>query len=180
MQKCEEYLWRSSHKHNIIWNSHWMVSLLICTHILVSNSDAQFSDSVNCKIYGRGQQGVPHQMVLPHCAAVVHHAGAGTTARCLFHGVPMLLIPLLRWFDQPAIAEAVQQLGVGITLDLTSCLVRVFSFSKYIDYLLMCQVRIDVHVHLVFTHNFLLFATNYALYLHHFIVPRLVWRVTAW
>lgn len=36
---------------------------------------------------------VPHALVLPRCAAVVHHGGAGTTQTVLSAGVPSVVIP---------------------------------------------------------------------------------------
>lgn len=36
---------------------------------------------------------VPQSLVLPHCAAVVHHAGAGTTFGALAHALPAVALP---------------------------------------------------------------------------------------
>jgi MGT family glycosyltransferase len=36
---------------------------------------------------------VPQAQVLPHCAAAVHHAGAGTMLGVLAHGLPSLALP---------------------------------------------------------------------------------------
>jgi UDP:flavonoid glycosyltransferase YjiC (YdhE family) len=36
---------------------------------------------------------VPQSVVLPHCSAVICHAGAGSAIGALAHGLPMLLIP---------------------------------------------------------------------------------------
>lgn len=53
----------------------------------------------------------PFSLIYPHCAAVIHHGGIGTTAQALRAGVPMLLAP---WgFDQFFIADQVAQLGAG-------------------------------------------------------------------
>lgn len=35
----------------------------------------------------------PYSDVFPCCAAVIHHGGIGTTAQCLRHGIPSLLVP---------------------------------------------------------------------------------------
>ena len=48
-------------------------------------------------LYGGGD--VPHQLLLPYCAAVLHHAGSGTTAAALQCGTPQVSCPL--HFDQP-------------------------------------------------------------------------------
>jgi UDP:flavonoid glycosyltransferase YjiC (YdhE family) len=55
-----------------------------------------------------------HDQLLPTCAAVVTHAGLGTTLRALAHGVPLLMLPLGR--DQHFNATRVTELGAGITL----------------------------------------------------------------
>lgn len=41
----------------------------------------------------RVEQFVPQAMLLPHCAAVVHHAGSGTMLGALAHRLPQLAIP---------------------------------------------------------------------------------------
>lgn len=43
-------------------------------------------------------RGAPHEALLPRCAAVMHHGGAGTTAAALRAGTPQLVCPL--HFDQ--------------------------------------------------------------------------------
>ena len=58
---------------------------------------------------------VRHAAVLPHADLVITHAGLGTVAAALAHGVRLLCLPLDR--DQPANARAVDRLGRGATLD---------------------------------------------------------------
>jgi hypothetical protein len=58
---------------------------------------------------------VAMEALLPTCAAVVHHGGAGTTFSALVAGVPQLVLPHAG--DQYANAEAVHGRGVGITVD---------------------------------------------------------------
>jgi UDP:flavonoid glycosyltransferase YjiC (YdhE family) len=53
----------------------------------------------------------PHEWLFPRVAAVVHHAGAGTTAAGLRHGIPAVPVPLLA--DQPFWAARLRQLGVA-------------------------------------------------------------------
>ncbi|HET6425383.1 MAG TPA: nucleotide disphospho-sugar-binding domain-containing protein [Planctomycetaceae bacterium] len=53
----------------------------------------------------------PFSQLFPLCAAVVHHGGIGTTARCLQAGAPQLIAPFA--FDQRDNAARVQRLGVG-------------------------------------------------------------------
>ena len=58
----------------------------------------------------------PHAYLFPRCVLVVHHGGAGTTARALACGVPSLIVPVLRWSDQMLWGELVERRGVGIVL----------------------------------------------------------------
>lgn len=53
----------------------------------------------------------PHKLVFPRCAAVVHHAGAGTTHTTLRAGVPSIAIPHVS--DQFGWAEELRRLGVA-------------------------------------------------------------------
>jgi sterol 3beta-glucosyltransferase len=54
---------------------------------------------------------LPHDWLFPRMAAVVHHAGAGTTAAGLRAGVPALPVPVL--VDQPFWAQRLHSLGVA-------------------------------------------------------------------
>jgi UDP:flavonoid glycosyltransferase YjiC (YdhE family) len=56
-------------------------------------------------------QRTPHTVVFPRCAAVVHHAGAGTTHTTLRAGVPSVPVPHVS--DQFAWSEELQRLGVA-------------------------------------------------------------------
>jgi UDP:flavonoid glycosyltransferase YjiC (YdhE family) len=60
-----------------------------------------------------------HSALLPHVAAVVTHAGHGTLAAALAHGLPVVTIPNLA-ADQPALAARTAELGAGIQLDETA------------------------------------------------------------
>ncbi|MEU8117663.1 nucleotide disphospho-sugar-binding domain-containing protein [Spirillospora sp. NPDC049024] len=59
---------------------------------------------------------VPHAEVLPHAAAVVTHAGHGTVAAALAHGVPIVALPNPA-ADQPVLARRTAESGAGIALD---------------------------------------------------------------
>ena len=59
---------------------------------------------------------LPHVQVLPHAAVTVTHAGHGTVAASLMHGVPLVCLPNPA-ADQPALAARVQALGAGRALD---------------------------------------------------------------
>jgi UDP:flavonoid glycosyltransferase YjiC (YdhE family) len=54
---------------------------------------------------------VPHDWLFPQVAAVVHHAGAGTTAAGLRAGVPAVAVPVLT--DQPFWAHRLAALGAA-------------------------------------------------------------------
>jgi UDP:flavonoid glycosyltransferase YjiC (YdhE family) len=54
---------------------------------------------------------VPHDWLFPRTAAVVHHAGAGTTGAGLRAGVPTVTVPFFA--DQPFWAQRVVELGAG-------------------------------------------------------------------
>ena len=54
---------------------------------------------------------VPMGQLLPHCAAMVHHGGIGTTAQGLAAGTPQLIMPMA--FDQPDNAMRAVRLGSG-------------------------------------------------------------------
>jgi hypothetical protein len=58
---------------------------------------------------------VSHDVLLPHCAALLHHGGAGTVAAALRCATPQLICPF--HFDQRQWAERVQWLGCGAQLD---------------------------------------------------------------
>jgi sterol 3beta-glucosyltransferase len=53
----------------------------------------------------------PHDWLLPRTAAVVHHAGAGTTGAAARAGIPAVPVPVLA--DQPFWADRVHRLGVA-------------------------------------------------------------------
>ena len=53
----------------------------------------------------------PFSMLLPRCAALVHHGGIGTCAQALAAGVPQVAVPIAH--DQPDNARRLQRLGVA-------------------------------------------------------------------
>lgn len=58
----------------------------------------------------------PHAALLPHVDVMVTHAGLGSVAAALHHGVPLVCTPISR--DQPLNAARVASLGAGIALDV--------------------------------------------------------------
>lgn len=59
---------------------------------------------------------VPHAEVLPGVAVAVNHAGHGSIALALAHGVPLVCLPN-PGADQPPLAARVAALGAGLALD---------------------------------------------------------------
>lgn len=77
-------------------------------------SESHHSHSQHVKLVGA----VNYATVFPHCRAVVHHGGAGTTAAALRAGIPMVLL----WdvADQPFWAAQVIRMEVGRARRLSS------------------------------------------------------------
>ncbi len=57
---------------------------------------------------------VPLGQWLPHCRAIIHHGGIGTTSRAINAGVPQLIRPMA--FDQFDNAARVERFGMGMCL----------------------------------------------------------------
>lgn len=68
-----------------------------------------------CRAYGGWlylyPRAVPHQLLLPRCALLLHHGGSGTTAAALQCGTPQLLCPLQ--FDQHYWAERLAYMALS-------------------------------------------------------------------
>jgi len=58
-----------------------------------------------------GIRSAPHEVLLPRCAVVVHHGGAGTTAAAVRAGVPQVVVPHAA--DQPYWGRRMADLGVA-------------------------------------------------------------------
>jgi MGT family glycosyltransferase len=58
---------------------------------------------------------IPHAEAISRAMLVVAHAGHGTTMEALCRGVPVVCVPGIGR-DQPAIAQRVAELGLGIAL----------------------------------------------------------------
>jgi UDP:flavonoid glycosyltransferase YjiC (YdhE family) len=61
------------------------------------------------------QRFVPQEDLLPHCAAVVSHAGSGTFLGAAAHGLPQVCVP--QGADQFLNAEACARAGAGLSID---------------------------------------------------------------
>ena len=73
---------------------------------------SELSETYNGRVFVWDE--APHDYVFPHAYFVIHHGGAGTTARALSCGIAMIIIPVLRWADQSLYGELVETLGVGV------------------------------------------------------------------
>lgn len=58
-----------------------------------------------------GVRDVPHDRLLPHVSAAVHHGGAGTTHAALLAGVPQFAVPHIA--DQPYWGRRIHEEGLG-------------------------------------------------------------------
>ena len=58
---------------------------------------------------------IPQSLLLPHCDAVVSHAGYGTVMGSLANGLPSVLIPISA--DQPMHASRCAAIGASLSLD---------------------------------------------------------------
>jgi len=56
----------------------------------------------------------PFATLFPHCQAIVHQCGIGTTSQALSAGKPQILIPFAH--DQPDNANRVKKLGIGLVV----------------------------------------------------------------
>ena len=79
----------------------------------------------------------PLLQLLPHCAAIIHHGGIGTTAKGLAAGCPQLIIP--HAWDQLDNALRVERLGAGRRLSRQSA--SASSVSAALDKVLQPQTH---------------------------------------
>jgi UDP:flavonoid glycosyltransferase YjiC (YdhE family) len=59
---------------------------------------------------------VDHGSLLPQTDLVIGHGGHSTTLKALAHGVPVMVLPLNPFSDQPLIARVIEESGVGMSL----------------------------------------------------------------
>ncbi|MBA3668986.1 MAG: glycosyltransferase family 1 protein [Sphingomonas sp.] len=57
---------------------------------------------------------VPHSLLFPHAAVIVHHGGVGTTGQALRAGKPQLIVPHMG--DQSDHARRIERMGLGLSL----------------------------------------------------------------
>lgn len=73
-----------------------------------SNGYPEGSHQDNCYFIGRH----PHLQLFKHCAAVVHHGGAGTTQTATMAGLPSIVVPFMD--EQLFWARQLQHLGLAL------------------------------------------------------------------
>nr|WP_281380892.1 nucleotide disphospho-sugar-binding domain-containing protein [Nocardioides panaciterrulae] len=56
---------------------------------------------------------VPHAEVMPAMSLVVGHGGHGTTMQALAHDLPVLVMPMHPFLDQPMVGASVAAAGAG-------------------------------------------------------------------
>jgi UDP:flavonoid glycosyltransferase YjiC (YdhE family) len=56
---------------------------------------------------------VPHGELMPRVSLVVTHGGHGTTMRALAHDLPVVVMPMHQFVDQPMVGRSVEQAGAG-------------------------------------------------------------------
>ena len=102
---------------------------LICSRlghdgILLSTHPGNFPSDLPPNV--RSATYMPLRSLLPHCGAIVHHGGIGTTSQAFAAAVPQIIRPMA--FDQFDNATRVQENGCGVWLRresaLQSCLER--------------------------------------------------------
>jgi UDP:flavonoid glycosyltransferase YjiC (YdhE family) len=69
------------------------------------------ADLDTCDNLFRIEKPIPHYHIFPHCSAIIHHGGAGTTHSAARSGKPQLVVPLL--LDQFYWGYRVKETGIG-------------------------------------------------------------------
>jgi UDP:flavonoid glycosyltransferase YjiC (YdhE family) len=89
---------------NVLANTNYRVI------VTLSDPDSQYERLPMLK-NGYIARYVAHSLVLRSAILVICHAGYGTVAKSMYHGVPMVLIPWAR--DQPGVAARASALGIA-------------------------------------------------------------------
>lgn len=85
------------------------VALAGCRAIIQTSSTRYAAGSRNDQVYFIGRH--PHQPLFKHCAAIVHHGGAGTTHAATRSGCPSVVVPFMD--EQLFWARQLQALGLA-------------------------------------------------------------------
>lgn len=83
-----------------------------CRAIFATKFPGQLPAELPAGIHVAGYS--PFGLLLPRCAAIIHHGGIGTTSQAFAAGTPQLIMPMAH--DQPDNALRVRRLGVGDSL----------------------------------------------------------------
>ncbi|MET9520657.1 activator-dependent family glycosyltransferase [Streptomyces sp. NPDC002994] len=83
--------------------------------IVATLDTAQLPDAAGLPDNVRVVDFVPLDVLLPSCAAIVHHGGAGTCFTATVHGVPQIVVASL--WDAPLKGLQLAEAGAGIALD---------------------------------------------------------------
>jgi UDP:flavonoid glycosyltransferase YjiC (YdhE family) len=62
------------------------------------------------------EQYIPQTLILPHCEAIIFHGGYNSLLAALWHGLPMVVMPL-EGGDQFPTAQRCAELGIGILVE---------------------------------------------------------------
>ncbi|MER6912292.1 activator-dependent family glycosyltransferase [Streptomyces sp. NPDC000594] len=82
--------------------------------IVATLDTAQLPEAAGLPANVRVVDFVPLDALLPSCAAIVHHGGAGTCFTATLHGVPQIVVASL--WDAPLKARQLAEAGAGIEL----------------------------------------------------------------
>ncbi len=85
------------------------VALADCRAVIQTSSERYPAGSQSGQVYFIGRH--PHQPLFKHCAAVIHHGGAGTTHASTRSGCPSVVVPFMD--EQLFWARQLQALGVA-------------------------------------------------------------------
>ena len=95
--------------------THFILSALkkTCQRGIILSGWGEIGRSVGIKdsLHAFAIKEVPHDWLFPQVSAVVHHAGASTTAAVLRAGIPSVTVPFFA--DQPVWGEKLTRLGVS-------------------------------------------------------------------
>lgn len=88
-------------------------TLGIDARVVVTTGPLIDPDAVRRPAHVEVHRFVPHVQLMPEMTALVGHGGHGTTMQALAHDLPVLVLPMSRKTDQPAVGRAVANAGAG-------------------------------------------------------------------
>ena len=81
--------------------------------VLVSTGPAVDPAAIRARPGVEVHRWLPHADVLPRASLLVSHGGHGSAMTALAHDVPLLVLPMDRLTDQPAVGRSVEAAGAG-------------------------------------------------------------------